>query len=247
MPLHFLNKNHSDLPASPEEEKLAKNFESFAVDLTLEWIGGQYWLHSFIPEENPIGIEVDKILQRHKDFFKRSSIQKEVLARAIGIKGADRPKILDLTAGLLGDTLLFLSFGCEVRAVERNPLIAFLIRSALKNAQHPALRKLTFEEADALKVLNEPVNSEVIYFDPMFEDANAKSLPKKEMRIFRELIKEDLDAELVLENALKGGVRRVVVKRPRLSRSLTEKKALEFTGKATRYDVYFPFEANPLK
>jgi 16S rRNA (guanine1516-N2)-methyltransferase len=102
-------------------------------------------------------------------------------------------------------------------------------------------------EADAMKVLEETLNSDVIYFDPMFEDANAKSLPKKEMRIFRELIKQDLDAEKVLQKALGAGVKRVVVKRPRLSRALTEKMALEFTGKATRYDVYFPFEANPLK
>jgi 16S rRNA (guanine1516-N2)-methyltransferase len=210
------------------------------VNATFEWKNGQYWLHSDDPKEKPIGIEIDRTLERHQEFFKKSSVQKELFARAIGIKGPFRPKVLDLTGGLLGDSLLFLAAGCEVITLERNPLVAFLIQSSLKNAQHPLIAKLTFQESDAMEFLKSPPAVDVIYFDPMFEDANSKASPKKEMRIFRELLEGDADAEAVLERALTVGVKRVVVKRPRLSRELLVLKPVRMEGKSTRYDVYFP-------
>ncbi len=209
------------------------------ADSTFEWINGQFWLHSDDPKEKPIGIEIDKILDRHLEFFRKSSVQKELFGRAIGIKGSFRPKVVDLTAGLLGDSLLFLAAGCEVTAVERNPLIAFLIQSALKNARHPLLAKFQFEQKDAKEILQSSPSVDVLYFDPMFEDANHKSSPKKEMRIFRTLLAGDADAEEVLTLALGTGIKRVVVKRPRLSRELLNLKPVRMEGKSTRYDVYF--------
>ncbi len=220
-------------------ENIPPEFDISGTDATFEWKNGQYWLHSDIPKEKPIGIEFDKTLDRHLEFFRKSSVQKELFARAIGIKGGVKPKVLDLTAGLLGDSLLFLAAGCEVTAVERNPLVAFLIQSALKNARHPLLSRFQFVQTEAVKAL-ETLSADVIYFDPMFEDANAKSLPGKEMRIFRSLIAGDADAEEVLLKALSTGVKRVVVKRPRLSKELLDKKPVRMEGKSTRYDVYFP-------
>lgn len=247
MSLRLIKNELETPPQGPDEEKLFLACQKIETPITLEWINGQYWLHSDNPQENPIGIEIDKTLSRHEEFFKRSSLQKELLARAIGLKGAHRPNVTDLTAGLLGDSLLFLSFGCEVKAIERHPVIAFLIRSAILNAQHPAVKKLTFCESDAGQFLSENPPTEVLYFDPMFEDANAKAMPRKEMRIFRNVIQEDLDAEAVFAQALKVKPKRLVVKRPRYSRQLSPIKPVEFLGKATRYDVYFPFDSNPLK
>ncbi len=209
------------------------------ADSTFEWINGQFWLHSDDPKEKPIGIEIDRILERHLEFFRKSSVQKELFARAIGIKGSFKPRVVDLTAGLLGDSLLFLAAGCEVTAVERNPLIAFLIQSALKNARHPLLEKFSFFEGEAQETLRSSPEADVIFFDPMFEDANHKSSPKKEMRIFRTLLSGDADAEEVLTLALGSGIKRVVVKRPRLSRELLNLKPVRMEGKSTRYDIYF--------
>ncbi len=207
---------------------------------TFEWINGQFWLHSDDPKEKPIGIEIDKILDRHLDFFRKSSVQKELFARAIGIKGAFKPRVVDLTAGLLGDSLLFLAAGCAVTAVERNPLVSFLIESSLKNADHPLLEKFSFQGGEASDFLKSRPENDVIFFDPMFEDANHKSSPKKEMRIFRNLLAGDSDAENVLSLALGAGIKRVVVKRPRLSRELLDLKPVRMEGKSTRYDIYFP-------
>lgn len=209
------------------------------VDLTFEWIDGQYWLQSDKPKENPIGIEIDKTLNRHEEFFKKSSIHKELLAKAIGVKGSYRPKVLDLTAGLLGDSLLMLSFGCEVWAVERHPVIRFLILSALQNSTHPKRSHFHFLSQDALSIMEEKLPVESLFFDPMFEDANDKASPKKEMRIFRSLIGKDLDAQLVFQRALSQGSKRLVVKRPRHSITLGSDPSVQYIGKSTRYDVYF--------
>ena len=80
---------------------------------------------------------------------------------------------------------------------------------------------------------------DTVYFDPMFEDANDKASPKKEMRIFRNLVGSDEDAIKVLEKAMDLGPKRLVVKRPRLSQELGKKPSVQYIGKSTRYDVYF--------
>jgi 16S rRNA (guanine1516-N2)-methyltransferase len=212
---------------------------NLSQDLVFEWIGGQFWLHSDIPKEKPIGIEIDKELLRHEDYFKKSSLQKELLARAVGVKGPYRPRVLDLTAGMLGDSLLLLSFGCEVWATERHPVIRFLIQSALQNAKHPKVSNFHFLGGEAGEVLKNPPQVDSIFFDPMFEDANEKTSPKKEMRIFRNIVGSDADAETVFHEALNQKAKRLVIKRPRQSVCLVQKPSVEYIGKSTRYDVYF--------
>lgn len=219
--------------------ELNKFSSETGIDLTFEWINGQYWLHSDVPKERPIGIEIDRELSRHEEFFKKSGIKSELLARAVGIKSAERPKVLDLTGGMLGDTLLLLSFGCEVWTVERHPVIRFLIESALQNAHHPKVKLLHFLASNAQSVLEQDHSCDVIYFDPMFEDANEKTSPRKEMRIFRSVVGKDQDAEAVFHQARSKKPKRLVVKRPRLSVFLGEKPSTQYIGKSTRYDVYF--------
>jgi hypothetical protein len=229
-------------PLQPESSKFEKlnNFcELSGLSLTLEWGNGQYWLHSDDENENSIGIRIDHELKRHEEFFKRSSIVKELLARAVGVKSGIRPKILDLTGGLLGDTLLFLSFGCEVTTLERHPIISFLIQSALANADHPALSRLKFVPEDASTYLGRVPDTDIIFFDPMFEDTNERALPKKEMRIFRSFVGQDQDALKIFELARALKPKRLVVKRPRHSIELAGGPQVKFEGKATRYDVYF--------
>ena len=227
----------------PTEDRQFSELNKFcsdrSLDLTFEWINGQFWLHSDIPKERPIGIEVDRELSRHEEYFKKSSLKSELLAKAIGVKGSYRPKVLDLTAGMLGDTLLLLSFGCEVWASERHPVIKFLILSAIQNAQHPKTKLFHFLPLDAQEVLLDPPEVDTIYFDPMFEDANEKTSPRKEMRIFRNVVGKDPDAEQIFEKSLLAKAKRLVVKRPRQSVTLGKTPAVQYIGKSTRYDVYF--------
>lgn len=234
-----LIKEGSLLPVDGPELLELNKFSSVSREIVMEWMNGQFWLHSDNPKERPIGIEIDRELQRHEEFFKRSSIHKELFARAIGIKGSYRPKVLDLTGGMLGDSLLLLSFGCEVWATERHPVMRFLIESALQNSHHPLLQNFHFLRGDAASILLNPPPVDVIYFDPMFEDPNEKTSPRKEMRIFREIVGKDQDAIEVFEMALKQSPKRLVVKRPRHSTFLKQKPSVEYIGKSTRYDVYF--------
>lgn len=239
MALKILKNETLLAPTEAEFSELNKFCQALDHDLIFEWINGQYWLHSDIPKERPIGIEIDRELSRHEEFFKKSSLQKELLAKALGVKGPFRPKVLDLTAGMLGDSLMMLAFGCEVVASERHPVIQFLIQSALKNAQHPKLQKFTFLPQDALKTLENSDNFDAIYFDPMFEDANEKASPRKEMRIFRSLVGSDQDALEVFKRAKEKKAKRLVIKRPRQSVNLGIEPSVQYIGKSTRYDVYF--------
>ena len=227
------------LPEDRQINELNKFCSDANLELTFEWKNGQFWLHSDNPRENPIGIEIDQELSRHEEFFKKSSLQKELLAKAVGVKGPFRPKVLDLTAGMLGDSLLLLSFGCEVWATERHPIMSFLISSALQNSSHPKIKNLHFLPQDAQSILQDPPAVDVIFFDPMFEDPNAKASPRKEMRIFRSLVGKDQDAAEVFNLARGTKPKRLVVKRPRQSQVLSEKPSVEYMGKSTRYDVYF--------
>lgn len=235
MTLKLINQGGYD---SKLVELAAAYCQQQGLNLTMEFVDNQFWLHSDVPKERPIGIQLDQELGRHADYFRKSSLHKELLARAVGIKGAHRPHVLDLTGGLLGDSLLLLSIGCEVTCVERNPVIALLIESALKVASHPALSRFHFSYSDAAEVLGQSV-PEVIFFDPMFEDANQKTSPRKEMRIFRSFVGEDQDAQKVWALARDKNAKRLVVKRPRLSHPLGQEPDVKYEGKSTRYDVYF--------
>jgi len=221
-------------------QSLVEFAQKLEAPLEFNFQQGQYWLKSNRAMEKPIGVDVDAELRRHEAYFKSHSLQKELLARAIGIKPGKRPFVLDLTGGLLGDSLLMLSMGCRVVTVERNPMIAFLIESALKNASHSLLTDFQFHSMEALNALQKFTDVETIFFDPMFEDLHQKSIPQKEMRIFRELLGGDHDSEEVLKACFKTSADRVVVKRPRLSRFLGLTPQVEYKGKSTRYDVYFP-------
>ena len=222
----------------PDIQELEVYSQNCSFEIEFEQIGNQLWLKSDLPKEKPIGIEVDETIERHLSYFKKSSLYKENLAKALGIKPSYRPQVLDLTGGLLGDSLMMLAMGCEVTTLERHPVVSFLIQSALHAATHPLLKNLTFHPKDALSFLQQSEDFEVIYFDPMFEDANQKAGAKKEMRIFREMIGSDEDAVQVFEMARSRALRRVVVKRPRLSRPLVNGDCLQFEGKSTRYDSY---------
>lgn len=235
MSLKILKSGLELTPVTELEKKLSEFCHSQGLTVVIEWLDGQYWLHSDIENENPITIEIDRELERHEAYFKKSSVHKELLARAVGVKGSVRPQVFDLTAGLLGDTLLFLSFGCKVEAFERHPLTQVLIESAIQNAQHPLVKNLTFHS----ETFDHSVSpQDVLFFDPMFEDPNRKVAPKKEMRIFRNLIGEDVDAKEYFEKLRALKPKRLVVKRPKQSRRLSEDEPLSFIGKATRYDVY---------
>nr|GEX53122.1 hypothetical protein [Tanacetum cinerariifolium] len=79
----------------------------------------------------------------------------------------------------------------------------------------------------------------VIYLDPMFPHREKTALVKKEMRLFRPLVGDDMDAPALLEAALALASHRVVVKRPRKAPCIAgAKPSYALDGKSSRYDIY---------
>jgi 16S rRNA (guanine1516-N2)-methyltransferase len=171
---------------------------------------------------------------------------REILTRAIGLRGSLRPELLDATAGLGCDGLMLALLGCRVTMVERSPVIHALLADGLDRAR--AISRLTgalqrvslhlWDSIHYLEVLPRPRWPDVIYLDPMYPHQPGSALNRKEMRVLRRIAGDDGDAADLLAVAL-GRARRVVVKRPRLAPPLAGRSpTVRIKGRSTRYDVY---------
>ena len=169
--------------------------------------------------------------------------RQQPLARALGLKKGVKPMVVDATAGLGRDAFIMATLGCDVTMVERNTLIHALLDDGLRrltNTNSLLARQLHLYSEDScswLKNCEQPVD--IIYLDPMYPHRNKSALVKKEMRVLRSLVGDDLDVPALLETALSIARKRVVVKRPKTAppiTSLTPSHCIE--SRNTRYDVY---------
>lgn len=171
----------------------------------------------------------------------------QMVARAVGVRGALRPRILDATAGLGRDAFVLAALGCEVTLIERQPVIAALLADGLARAQHAGgeaaeiARRMHLLQGDAIELMGNwsgPV-PEVIHLDPMFPHRQKSALVKKEMRLFRPLAGDDLDAPQLLAAALQLASHRVAVKRPRKAPAIDgPPPSAQIAGQSSRYDIY---------
>ncbi|WP_236711980.1 class I SAM-dependent methyltransferase [Pseudomonas sp. EpS/L25] len=170
----------------------------------------------------------------------------QMIAKAVGVGPGVRPRILDATAGLGRDGFVLATLGCPVTLVERQPLIAALLEDGLARAARDPeaasiVALMTLVQADSTAYLQgeEGEAPEVIYLDPMFPHRDKSALVKKEMRLFRPLVGDDLDAPALLAAALARASHRVVVKRPRKAPAIEGvKPGYVLEGKSSRYDIY---------
>ena len=172
--------------------------------------------------------------------------RKEALAKAIGLKRGATPFVLDATAGLGRDAFILACLGCHVQMLERSPVVAALLYNGLKRAQANSeigplvadhLRLIHCEALSWLSQLSTP--PDVIYLDPMYPHRKKSAKVKKEMRLFRVLVGNDLDAPALLKVALTCARQRVVVKRPKQAPTLDSTPPnFCIQSKNTRFDVY---------
>lgn len=170
----------------------------------------------------------------------------QMIAKAVGIKGRCLPQVLDATAGLGRDGFVLATLGCHITLLERSPVIAQLLKDGLQEALDNIDTAGIVERIDLRCVssidylsLPETPKVDVVYLDPMFPHREKSSLVKKEMRLFRSLVGDDLDAPTLLNAALQKAIYRVVVKRPRKA-PIIEGKTPSFSleGKSSRFDIY---------
>nr|WP_288453808.1 class I SAM-dependent methyltransferase [uncultured Pseudomonas sp.] len=170
----------------------------------------------------------------------------QMIAKAVGIAQGIRPRVLDATAGLGRDAFVLASLGCQVDLIERQRLVGALLEDGLQRAAADAavaviVARMRLLQGNAIELMAgwQGEAPQVIYLDPMFPHRDKSALVKKEMRLFRPFVGDDLDAPVLLEAALKLASHRVVVKRPRKAPVIEGAKpgyALE--GKSSRYDIY---------
>lgn len=205
-----------------------------------------YQLSLHFPTEklSPLTVDFqsDRLLYRQKFGGGRQ----QPIARAVGLKKGATPCVLDATAGLGRDAFVLASLGCQVQMLERHPVIHALLedglrRLALGNAgSNPIVTALQLAHADArqwLTTTRQPID--VIYLDPMYPHRTKSALVKKEMRILRQLVGDDLDVVALLDTAVRIARQRVVVKRPKTAPvigAITPSFCVE--SKNTRYDIY---------
>ena len=106
-----------------------------------------------------------------------ANLQRELLVRAAKIKNADYTlKAVDATAGLGEDALLLAAAGFSVQLYEYDPVIAALLRDALRRAAElPELAEIVGRmqllEEDSLAALPQLATApDVILLDPMFPE-----------------------------------------------------------------------------
>ncbi len=169
----------------------------------------------------------------------------QLIAKAVGVQSGIVPSVLDATAGLGRDAFVLATLGCEVTMLERSPVVAELLRSALNEARNSeiaeivARMRLIESAAQFWMQAQSGQVADVVYLDPMYPPRGKSALVKKEMRAFHDLVGADPDAGQLIEHAMSCARYRVVVKRPRLGERLDERApTLEISGKSCRYDIY---------
>lgn len=191
--------------------------------------------------------------------IRQGRLQQELLVRAAKIKGVDEPLAVDATAGFGQDSLLLAASGFRVLLFERNPVIAALLRDALRRATSVpelanAIARMRFIEGDSVVALNNMdvidadarVDSafrqpDVVYLDPMFPARTKSAAVKKKFQLLHRLEQPCEDPDEMLRAALATKPRKIVVKRPPKGPYLANvKPSYSLVGKAVRYDVIVP-------
>lgn len=170
--------------------------------------------------------------------------KKEPIAKAVGVKGNVRPRVVDATPGLGRDAFVLASLGCEVILIERSPVVAALLEDGMRRLTHSDTElaaRFSLVHGNSAQVLaswsDAPVD--VVYLDPMFPHRKKSAAVKKEMKVFQALLGSDPDADALLAPAKALAARRVVVKRPNSAPNLADSPpSMAITSKKHRFDVY---------
>ena len=169
--------------------------------------------------------------------LRRPSHGRDLLARAIGRKNKT---VIDATAGFGRDAFHLASLNRRVTGIERSPVLAELLITALNQPIARVLRNsIQFICADSRVAIEQLPCPDVIYLDPMFPQKMIKSrTARKEATLLRGLVGDDSDADELWSLACIHARQRVVVKRSRYAPALGRVPDLKVSGRAVRYDIY---------
>ena len=165
-----------------------------------------------------------------------------LIKKAIG-KNKAKLKIFDATAGSLIDTIIFLKLGHKVVACEQSKILIKLLKDATERAkeEYSFFKNLVLISEDAANVIELHQDSDIFYFDPMFN--NTKRNIKRSgtlNKISNILSHEKLEdtSEDIFNYMQTSNYKKIIVKRSIKSKPLQEKINYQVKGKAIRFDIY---------
>lgn len=192
---------------------------------------------------------VDFLSLTWRSRFQKGLPKNHIFRRALGVSH-EPLRVVDGTAGFGKDSMMILSLGFEVTAVERSQEVMSVLEDGIERARREdvgmkkALEKLTIVRADAreyLAALKVEERPDVVYLDPMFDKPKKKAKSPKEMQLLQELLGRPPTPEeemQLFDAAFTAAKKRVVVKRPIKARALKPSPAHSYKGQSVRYDVY---------
>ena len=175
-------------------------------------------------------------------------LQHEMLAKAVKTD-QENLKAIDATAGMGEDSLLLAACGYQVTLYEQNPVIAILLKDALRRAKINTVLKdivsrMQLVEGDSIEHLNKRLDPvDVIYLDPMFPGRQKSGLINKKLQLIQKLEPPCSKETALFDAAMAAQPSKIIVKRPLKSPYLDERvPSYSLKGKAIRYDCYSPYK-----
>lgn len=173
-------------------------------------------------------------------------LEHEMLVRAVKTDETGKTlKAVDATAGMGEDAFLIAAYGYEVILCEQNPVIAVLLKDALRRAKRdPYLKniagRMTVKCTDSVEYLSKNLDKiDVVYLDPMFPARQKSGLINKKLQLIQKLEPPCSAEKELFEAAILSKAERIIVKRPLKSQNLAGKTPnYMLKGKAIRYDCY---------
>ena len=175
-------------------------------------------------------------------------LQHEMLAKAVKTD-QENLKAIDATAGMGEDSLLLAACGYQVTLYEQNPVIAILLKDALRRAKKNTVLKdivsrMQLVEGDSIEHLNKRLDPvDVIYLDPMFPGRQKSGLINKKLQLIQKLEPPCSEETALFDAAMAAQPSKIIIKRPLKSPYLDERvPSYSLKGKAIRYDCYSPYK-----
>jgi hypothetical protein len=183
----LIKNNQELLDSKPENYLLLKEFNHrWVLDFPLARSSIAEKKYASLKEADRAQIQFDYQFLVDQTRLKDNNLRAELLVRSV--HGRRKPSntedfhVIDATTGLGRDAFLLAASGCRVTMLERNPLLSYLVGSAIEpvirdapalisdvlgrmrvvNSSHPEF----FEHSDS--VAKAPEMADVIYLDPMY-------------------------------------------------------------------------------
>ena len=143
------------------------------------------------------------------------------------------------------DAFLIAACGYEITLHEQNPVIALLLKDAIRRAKRqPVLKdiasRMKVVEGDSIDILSNRLDPvDLIYLDPMFPGRQKSGLIGKKLQLIQKMESPCSEENELFDAAIKAGPSKIVVKRPLKAPFLAGRKPnYSLDGKAIRYDCY---------